>query len=525
MVYTQPSLAHQETLGDRDTTVDGNRNSTKHNTCTHRSHHNSYPYTRQDECSWQPDDVARHMSLLLSSSSLSSSSMLQTGNPNNGTTPTGGQPQQLLLSQGLSNSQVLQMRRLYGINRVANDKNDDDDEVTLALLSETTTSATSKTTTGRRRHNDSYHPYSIFRRMKRNIRRFIRTTIRPIMEALLGQIQEPLILMLLGSAILSIMLGNPSDAISIAIALFIVSMVAAIQEYRSERALEQLQHLVPNTCTVVRNHGTIYPNSAAQELVIGDLLLLQTGDRIPADCRIVDSVELTVDESALTGEPDAISKTSSGMLFPQSPLYKVNRTNSNTSTSSSIGNNSTTSHSHISLNDQQNIVFAGTLVSGGRGRAIVIAVGARTEFGKIATALTDITTMKSPLQMKIDELSQRLAYISTIVILLIALLGYILGRPILETLTIAVSLAVAAIPEGLPICVTVTLALGVLRMAKQNAIIASDKTGTLTQNESTFVGSFIVVASRSLYLTIRLVRTNSLTHVSIILTLILFSKL
>jgi Ca2+-transporting ATPase len=222
------------------------------------------------------------------------------------------------------------------------------------------------------------------------------------------------------------------------------------------------------------------------ELVVGDLILLQTGDRIPADCRIVDSVELTIDESALTGEPDAISKTSNGITI---------RTPSSSSSSSSSSH-----HANIALSDQHNIAFAGTLVNGGRGRAIVIAVGSNTEFGKIATALSHITTTKSPLQMKIDELSQRLAYISTIVIILIALVGYIMGRPILETLTIAVSLAVAAIPEGLPICVTVTLALGVLRMAQQNAIIkklpvveslgcttviASDKTGTLTQNEST----------------------------------------
>ena len=365
------------------------------------------------------------------------------------------------------------MRRTYGINRVSqqNNDDDDDDDLLLALLAESTNTASSSSNSSN----------TIIRRTMRYSKRLIRTTLRPIVEALMGQMQEPLILMLLGSAVLSILLGNPSDAISIAIALLIVSMVAAVQEYRSERALEQLQHLVPNTCTVVRNQGKIYNNHPALELVVGDLILLQTGDRIPADGRVVDSVELTIDESALTGEPDAIFKTSNGILF--SPAAASQRNN------------------HISLSDQQNIVFAGTLVTGGRGRAMVIAVGAQTEFGKIATALSHITTTKSPLQLKIDELSQRLAYISTAVIVLIAIVGYFMGRPILETLTIAVSLAVAAIPEGLPICVTVTLALGVLRMAKQNAIIkklpvveslgcttviASDKTGTLTQNESTF---------------------------------------
>ena len=151
------------------------------------------------------------------------------------------------------------------------------------------------------------------------------------------------------------------------------------------------------------------------------------------------------------------------------------------------------------------MVFAGTLVNAGRGRAIVVAVGESTEFGKVASELSTVTTRKSPLQLKIDELGQRLAYVSSVAIAIIAILGWALGRPFLETVTVAVSLAVAAIPEGLPICVTVTLALGVLRMARRNAIVkklpvveslgcttavASDKTGTLTQNEMTVRAAF-----------------------------------
>merc|ERR1712071_152730 len=142
----------------------------------------------------------------------------------------------------------------------------------------------------------------------------------------------------------------------------------------------------------------------------------------------------------------------------------------------------------------------GTLVVNGRGRALVVAVGENTEFGKIHKQLSEVEERKSPLQTKMDELGKILALASSVVIAVIALVGWILGRPFLETVTIAVSLAVAAIPEGLPICVAVTLALGVLRMAKMNAIVkkmtavealgcttivASDKTGTLTQNEMT----------------------------------------
>jgi Ca2+-transporting ATPase len=294
------------------------------------------------------------------------------------------------------------------------------------------------------------------------------------MTALWGQLKEPLILMLLGSAGISIVLGNAADAVSIAIALLIVSLVAAVQEYRSEQALEKLSCLVPHTCTVLRE-GRVVDHFLARDLVVGDLVLLATGDRVPADCRVVDSVELALDESSLTGENHAVSKTGEGLTVAVQPA----------------------------ITEQHNMVFAGTLVNSGRGRAVVVAVGESTEFGKVATELQQVNSRKSPLQIKIDELSQRLAYLSTVAITIIAILGWLLGRPFLETLTVAVSLAVAAIPEGLPICVTVTLALGVLRMARSNAIvkklpvveslgcataIASDKTGTLTQNESKYHG-------------------------------------
>lgn len=199
---------------------------------------------------------------------------------------------------------------------------------------------------------------------------------------------------------------------------------------------------------------------------------LRRVSRVPADCRIVDSVELMVDESSLTGENHPVAKTGEGLRLPPNPL----------------------------LTQQENAVFAGTMVISGRARAIVLAVGCSTEFGKISMELSQVTGRKSPLQIKIDELGQRLAFFSSLAIAVIGIWGWFIGRPFLETLTVAVSLAVAAIPEGLPICVTVTLALGVLRMASHKAIVkklpvveslgcttavASDKTGTLTQNEMT----------------------------------------
>jgi P-type Ca2+ transporter type 2C len=378
-----------------------------------------YPYTRQEECGWQPEEVARHLAALAVRGVDSNNVAISTTH---------------LLSHGWSTRQVATLRSLYGINTVTGD----------AVVQ------------NGRAANCLYHIWS--------------SILRPILEALAGQLKEPLILMLLGSAAISIALGNAADAASIVVALLIVSLVAAIQEYRSEQALEQLQNLVPHTCTVLRD-GVVHDKLYAADLVVGDLVLLQTGDRVPADCRVVDSVELALDESALTGEHDAVRKTGEGLSVTTTPA----------------------------LTEQSNMVFTGTLVNGGRGRACVVAVGESTEFGKIAAELSAITSRKSPLQVKIDELSQRLAYVSTAAIICIAVLGWLMGRPFLETLTVAVSLAVAAIPEGLPICVTVTLALGVLRMARSNAIVkklpvveslgcttavASDKTGTLTQNES-----------------------------------------
>jgi Ca2+-transporting ATPase len=245
--------------------------------------------------------------------------------------------------------------------------------------------------------------------------------------------------MLLFSAVISIILGNTSDAISIGIALFIVSLVAAVQEYRSEKALEALENLVPHKCTVLRD-GRVLTDFPAKELVVGDLVLLSTGDRVPADCRVIDSVELRIDESSLTGENHPVAKTGEGLNVSNIP----------------------------SLPQQRNIAFTGTLVNAGRGRALVVAVGARTEFGMVAEELSDVVTPKSPLQVKIDELGKRLALFSSAVIVLIGIIGVCMGRPFLETLTVAVSLAVAAIPEGLPIVTTVTLALGVLRMSRRN---------------------------------------------------------
>lgn len=261
------------------------------------------------------------------------------------------------------------------------------------------------------------------------------------------------------------------------IPIYMIDIRFAVSSYL---ALEKLADLVPHTCTVVRD-GRAHDKFPARELVLGDLVILTTGDRVPADVRVIDGVELSVDESSLTGENKPVNKT--GMAIDVS-----------------VAAGDASGSTPIPLTEQRNVVYMGTLIVAGRGRGLVLAVGECTEFGKISKELGEVEPPRSPLQVKIDELGRVLAYASSVAIMAMALVGYLLGRPFLETVTVAVSLAVAAIPEGLPICVTVTLALGVLRMARHSAIvkklpavetlgcatvIASDKTGTLTQNEMT----------------------------------------
>ncbi|KAJ5297368.1 hypothetical protein N7508_007617 [Penicillium antarcticum] len=357
----------------------------------------------------------------------------------------------------------------------------------------------------------------------------------PLWLRFLKQFQETLILLLLASAGISFLMGNLDDAISITLAVTIVVTVGFVQEYRSEKSLEALSRLVPHFAHLIRdlptatyagaeNGGSPSPESGdelqeirskspgsagaaikasstvpATELVPGDLVLFTTGDRIPADIRITAATDLSIDESNLTGENEPVSKyaealrTSSSGLAPanapnppRSPFYDAPATGA-------VG-------ADIRLNEQHNIAFMGTLVRSGYGQGIVISTGAKTEFGSISISLQEIESPRTPLQLSMDRLGQELSYISFGVIGLIVVIGLLQGRKLLEMFTIGVSLAVAAIPEGLPIIVTVTLALGVLRMAKRGAImrrlpsvetlgsvnvVCSDKTGTLTLNHMT----------------------------------------
>lgn len=285
------------------------------------------------------------------------------------------------------------------------------------------------------------------------------------------QFKNPLILLLLGSAIVSIIMRQIDDAVSITVAIIIVVTVAFVQEYRSEKSLEELSKLVPPSCTAIRSGQEI--TFLAKELVPGDIVILHMGDRVPADCRLFEAIDVQIDESSFTGEPNPVRKVTSTMSRVDS-----------------------TSHFH----DIKNVAFMGTLLRCGKAKGIVIATGTNSEFGDLFKMMQAEESPKTPLQNSMDHLGKQLSFYSFGIIGLIFLLGLVQGKNALEMFTIGVSLAVAAIPEGLPIVVTVTLALGVMRMARRRAIIkklptvetlgcvnviCSDKTGTLTKNEMT----------------------------------------
>ncbi|XP_035825930.1 calcium-transporting ATPase type 2C member 1 [Aplysia californica] len=296
------------------------------------------------------------------------------------------------------------------------------------------------------------------------------TKEEPLWKKYLDQFNNPLILLLLASAAVSLFMKQFDDAISITVAIIIVVTVAFVQEYRSEKSLEALTKLVPPKCHCVRDgHLSTF---LAQDLVPGDIIHISIGDRVPADVRLFEASGLSIDESSFTGEIEPVSKCIDSQ---PSPLV-------------------------TNLSGRKNIAFMGTLVRCGIGKGIVIGTGHDSEFGEIFKMMQAEEAPKTPLQKSMDTLGKQLSFYSFLVIGIIIIIGWIQGRKILDMFTIGVSLAVAAIPEGLPIVVTVTLAIGVMRMAKRKAIIKKlpvvetlgcvdviccDKTGTLTRNEMT----------------------------------------
>ena len=288
-------------------------------------------------------------------------------------------------------------------------------------------------------------------------------------EILLEQFKNVLILILLGAAVISLFLNHGVESIVIGVIVLFAVALGFVQEYRAERAIEALRQMAAPTATVLRDDVEI--KIPARDLVPGDVIVLHTGDRIPADARLLESVNLQVEEAALTGESVPVEKHVKPLENPDLPL-----------------------------GDRRNMAYAGTAVTYGRGRALVVSTAMQTEFGKIAQMLQDVETGRTPLQQNLDKVGTVLARAAFVVVAIIIAQGLLRGQPFIEMLIFGIALAVAVVPEALPAVVTISLAIGVQKMVKRNAlirrlpavetlgstsVICSDKTGTLTKDEMT----------------------------------------
>lgn len=311
----------------------------------------------------------------------------------------------------------------------------------------------------------------------------------PVIKRFFAQMADPMVIMLLIAAVISAVAGaytGEGGIADVVIILFVVvvnSVLGVVQEGKAEEALAALQKMSAATSKVIRD-GRL-DEVASTDLVVGDIVLLEAGDSVPADCRVLESASMKIEESALTGESLPVEKTAEILTLSGGA-------------------------DDIALGDRKNMCYSGSVVVYGRGRAVVVATGMNTEMGKIADAISQAEDGQTPLQVSLDQLSRTLTKLVVAICALIFFTGFIKHGSemlqnfdlVLDTFMVAVSLAVAAIPEGLVAVVTIVLSMGVTRMSERHAIvrrltavetlgctqvICSDKTGTLTQNKMTVV--------------------------------------
>ncbi|MBS6600119.1 MAG: cation-translocating P-type ATPase [Clostridium sp.] len=292
---------------------------------------------------------------------------------------------------------------------------------------------------------------------------------KSLLLVFLEQFKDLLVVILIIAGILSIITGNVESTIVIFAVIILNAILGTVQYVKAEKSLDSLKALSSPNAKVIRNGVKV--EIPSREVVLGDILILEAGDLVVADGRIIENFSLQVNESALTGESESVNK------FEQ----VINK-------------------EEVALGDQKNMVFSSSLVTYGRALVIVTSTGMNTELGKIATLMDETQEKKTPLQVSLDDFSKKLAIIILVICVLVFGLSVYRKTPIVDSLMFAVALAVAAIPEALSSIVTIVLALGTQKMAKENAIIkkiksveslgcvsiiCSDKTGTLTQNKMT----------------------------------------
>ena len=290
-----------------------------------------------------------------------------------------------------------------------------------------------------------------------------------ILKIFLNELMDPIVLLLIVAIIASLVVGETVDALAIFFIVLIDLVLGTYQENKANNTIEALSKLVPEKVKVQREGKEILVDS--KDITVGDYLFLESGDKISADLRIVESHNFTVDESILTGESLAVEKNCK-------PLKKEN----------------------LAITSQSNMLFAGTSVVTGRARAIVTSVGLNTEIGKIATTINDTKEEKSPLTIRVEKFSKQISILIAILSVILAILLIMKHLPLQEILVSVIALAVSAMPEGLPLALTMALTIASNKMAKHKVVakklnsveslgsctvIASDKTGTLTVNEQT----------------------------------------
>lgn len=282
------------------------------------------------------------------------------------------------------------------------------------------------------------------------------------------QFNNPLLFVLIGTGLLALLMGKMIDGFVVLGVVVLNAIIGFVQEFRAGKAIEALVELVPNAATVLRDGRQI--TLSADHLVPGDVVLLQAGDKVPADLRLLTARGLRVEEAALTGESVPVDKDPA----PVPP--------------------------EATLGDRKSLVYSGTLVAGGTGSAVVVETGSRTELGRISSLLSETTELETPLTKQMGSVAGMLTIAIGIVALLLLGIGLWRGYQLIDAVLAAITLAVAAIPEGLPAIITIALAIGVQRMAGRRAVIrklpavetlgsttviCTDKTGTLTKNEMT----------------------------------------
>lgn len=290
------------------------------------------------------------------------------------------------------------------------------------------------------------------------------------------QFKNVFVVILLIATGVSVFLGQTVEGVAIAAIVLLAVGLGFVQEYRAERVIDTLRRLTAPVSRVLRDGQEV--DAPARELVPGDIIRLQAGDRVPADGRLVESVNLQADESSLTGESVPVEKT-------VDPIADRD----------------------AAVGDRTNMLFAGTAATYGRGQAVIVATGMSSQFGQIAQLLQTVEPGPTPLQANLDRVGRTLAKAALVLVAAIVALGLARGQPLLDMLVFGIALAVAVVPEALPAVVTIALALGVQRMAKRRAlvrhlpavetlgstsVICSDKTGTLTKDEMTVRALFVM---------------------------------